>query len=349
MDCIIANDEWILVTGATGFIGSKLVEVLLNFGFRNIRCLSRSSERAGWLRALANRWRDRAQVEILVGNLLSRRDCTFISDGAAVIYHLAAARGEKSFPDAYMNSVVTTRNLLDAALETSCLRRFVSVSSFAVYTNEGGDVLDESSPIEDNPALRGDAYCFAKSKQEAIVREYGIRFALPYVIVRPGHVYGPGNHAITGRVGINTFGIFLHLGGTNPVPLTYVDNCAKAVALAGLKKLERTQEVFNIVDDNLPSSATFLQEYKRNVKAFRSLYIPTFMSYILCSLWEKYSRWSEAQVEPLFNRKRWRATWKPTKYSNNKLKERLGWSPSVSTADGLRLYFESCRNEVGNA
>jgi len=48
-----------------------------------------------------------------------------------------------------------------------------------------------------------------------------------YVILRPGAVYGPEDDKITGRVGINTFGIFMHLGGRNKIPFTYVNNCAK--------------------------------------------------------------------------------------------------------------------------
>ena len=98
------------------------------------------------------------------------------------------------------------------------LKRFVNISSFSVYSNQGksrGRVLDESCPVEKAPAARGEAYCFAKVEQDEIVEEYGKRFGIPYVIVRPGQVYGPGNEGITGRVGIGTFGIFLHMGGSN--------------------------------------------------------------------------------------------------------------------------------------
>src|SRR5206468_7017915 len=118
-------------------------------------------------------------------------------------------------------------------------------------------VLDESCPMEGQPELRGDAYTFAKVKQDEIVEEYGKKSGIPYVIVRPGVVYGPGNESIHGRVGIGTFGVFLHLGGSNTVPLTYVDNCAEAIVLAGLKP-GVDGEVFNVVDDNLPSSRRFL-------------------------------------------------------------------------------------------
>jgi len=282
---------------------------------------------------------------VIKGNLLSREDCTTATKDVAVIFHLAAGRGEKSFPDAFMNSVVTTRNLLDACLRDTCLRRFVSISSFTVYTNTQKPrwrLLDESCPVEKRPELRGDAYCFAKAKQDEIVTEYGKRFGIPYVIVRPGHVYGPGNEGITGRVGIGTFGIFLHLGGSNTIPFTYVDNCVEAIVLAGLKK-GVDGEVFNVMDDDLPSSRAFLRLYKQNVRRFNSIYVPHFVSYALCWLWEKYANWSEGQLPPVFNRRRWHAYWKKTRYSNERLKARLGWTPKVPMTEGLRRYFQSCR------
>jgi nucleoside-diphosphate-sugar epimerase len=202
--------------------------------------------------------------------------------------------------------------------------------------------LDESSPVEEQAGRRRDAYCYAKLKQDELVVEYGRRFGLPHVIVRPGSVYGPGKAAITGRVGIDSFGLFLHLGGSNPIPLTYIDNCADAIVLAGVN-LGVDGEVFNVVDDNLPTSRQFLRLYKQNVRQFASLYIPHFVSYGLCRLWEWYSNWSEGQLPPAFNRTRWHAEWKKTRYSNEKLKSRLGWVPEVSTSEGLMRYFESCR------
>lgn len=344
---ILNPDDIILVTGATGFIGKRLVLSLLNLGFRNIRCFTRPSNQSAKFDAIPNAGCGEAQIEVMQGNLLSREDCVAATRDARVIFHLAAGRGEKSFPDAFMNSVVTTRNLLDASLGHGCLKRFVNISSFAVYTNTEkpqGRLLDEQCPVEQNPVLRGEAYCFAKVHQDKVVEEYGERFGLPYVIVRPGYVYGPGKQAITGRVGIDTFGIFLHLGGANTIPFTYVDNCAEAIALAGLEP-GVDGEVFNVVDDELPSSREFLRMYKRHVKKFRSLYLPHFASYALCRLWEWYSTWSEEQLPPVFNAKRWYANWQKTQYSNQKLKQRLGWTPKVATADGLMRYFEECRDK----
>jgi nucleoside-diphosphate-sugar epimerase len=342
-DFIIGSDDLILITGGTGYIGSRLLGSLLDRGFRNLRVFARPSSNHARLQAIARR-HEGARVDVVTGNLLSREDCITATRGAAVIYHLAAGTGQKSYADAFMNSVVTTRNLLEASIQHGCLKRFVSVSSFAVYTNMGKPqwrVLDETCPVEDHLELRGEAYCFAKVKQEQIVTEYCEKFKIPYVTVRPGYVYGPGK-ALTNRIGIDTFGIFLHLGGSNTIPFTYVENCAEAIALAGLKQ-GVDGEVFNVVDDDLPSSRKFLRMYKKNVKRFRSIYVPHCVSYGLCFLWEKYSDWSNEQLPPAFNRRKWNAFWRMTEYSNEKLKTRLGWTPKVTTAEGFSRYFEACR------
>jgi nucleoside-diphosphate-sugar epimerase len=88
-----------------------------------------------------------------------------------------------------MNSALATRNLLDAYLEHGRPRRFVNVSSFAVYSNlslERGALLDETCPLETDFQARYDAYGFGKLKQEELVREYGVKHQLRYVILRPG-------------------------------------------------------------------------------------------------------------------------------------------------------------------
>ncbi len=133
--------------------------------------------------------------------------------------------------------------------------------------------MDESCEVDAKLIERYDPYVYGKVKQDEIVLEYAQTRGLPYVLVRPGVVFGPGKAKIPGRVGIDTFGIFLHLGLNNRIPFTYVDNCAEAIVLAGLRKgIEG--EVINIVDDDLPKSQEFLKSYKRRVHRFFSFPIP---------------------------------------------------------------------------
>ena len=342
---IAIADDPILVTGAAGFVGPRVVGSLLERGFRHVRCLVRSTGNLTRLKETIDSRQGVGRAEIVTGNLLSREDCSILTRDVTLIYHLAAGSGTKAFSDAFLNSVVTTRNLLDAALEHKCLRRFVNVSSFAVYTNRKKPrwrLLDETCPVEEHPESRAEAYCFGKVKQDELVIEYGQKHAIPYVILRPGNVYGPGKNSIPGRVGIDPFGIYLHFGGSNPVPLTFVDNCADAIVQAGLKP-GIGGEVFNIVDDDLPSSRRYLRLYKRNVKRFKSIYVPHALSYFFCYLWEKYSKWSKGQLPAVYTRREWAATWKKTRYSNCKIKEMVGWTPKVPMSEGMRRFFESCR------
>jgi len=250
-----------------------------------------------------------------------------------------------------MNVVVPTRNLLDAAVSQKTLKRFVNVSSFALYSNQNkksGNLLDETSPIDERPQDRGDAYAFAKLKQDQLVAKYGQQYGMEYVTLRPGTVYGPGKSGIPGRVGIDTFGFFMHLGGLNQIPLTYVSNCAEAIVLGGLVH-GVSGEVFNIVDDDLPTSWRFLNLYRKHVRRFRSLHVPHFLSYLFCWFWESYARRSRGQLPMVFSRAEWHAYWKRTRYSNQKLKNGLGWRMRVPTSEGLSRFFAYCQQRETHA
>lgn len=347
VESIIEQDALILITGANGFIGSRVVEVLLRLGYRNLRCLVRPSSNLERLKEILSA-ADAQSVEILAGNLLSQDDANCAALKSSVVFHLAAGV-EKTFAGCYLNSVVTTRNLLEAVASAGTVKRFVNVSSFSVYSNwklPRRKVLDETCEVENAPLERAEAYMYAKLKQDELLLEYSSRYGIPYVILRPGAVYGPGASQLTARVGINTFGFFLHLGGGNRIPLTYVENCAEAIVTAGLHPRGEGQ-VFNIVDDELPTSRQFLRMFKKRTKPFRSVYVPYPVFYGLCWLWEAYSKWSKGQLPLLFNRRRCAAYWKGNKYSNRKLKEAVGWRPSVSFSEAAKRYFESIRSTKG--
>ena len=134
-DSIACQTDPILITGSNGFIGARVVGTLLDYGFSNLRCLVRPSSNLIALNKVIGA-HQKVKLQVIEGNLLSREDCEKITGNISVIYHLAAGRGVKSYPDAYLNSVVATRNLLDATLRNKNLKRFVNVSSFSVYSNE---------------------------------------------------------------------------------------------------------------------------------------------------------------------------------------------------------------------
>jgi len=337
---IIDRDDPILITGANGFIGSRVVEKVLEKGFKNVRCFVRPSGNLKELNRIIST-SGKEKIELIEGNLLSHEDCKKATEGVLVVFHLAAGV-EKSFPGCFMNSVLATRNLLDAIVGSGIIRRFVNVSSLAVYSNkETGRKrpLDETCEVDIQTELRHEAYAYGKVKQDELLLEYTKRFNIPCVIVRPGDVYGRGRKKIPGKVGIDTFGVFLHLGGSGKVPLTHVDNCAEAIVLSGITN-GIDGEIFNIVDDDLPTSRDYLAMFKKNVRRFRSILIPYPVWYFFCYLWEKYSDWSEGQLPPAFNRRRCIAGWKRMEFSNRKAKDMLKWKPEVPTREALLDYFE---------
>jgi nucleoside-diphosphate-sugar epimerase len=338
---LIRPGDRVLVTGANGFIGSKVVETLLAYGFSNVRCFVRPSSELHRLDDLLRRFPDAGErTEMISGDLISPDDCARAVDGVSVVYHLAAGF-DKSFAGAFMNSVLTTRNLMEAFLERGKAARFVNVSSFAVYSNlslKRGALLDETCPLEDAPQERYDAYGFGKLKQEQLVRAYGRTRGLPFVILRPGAVFGPGKKTLSGRIGIDTFGCFIQVAGSNLLPLTFVDNCAEAIVLAGLKP-GVDGEVFNVVDDHLLTGRQFMSAYKKRIGRFRSIRISYPIAEGLCRLWEAYSTRSKGQLPPAFNRRRCAADWKGQRFSNQKLRQRLGWKPRVDMPEAMTLFL----------
>src|SRR5204862_5238265 len=126
-----------------------------------------------------------------------------------------------------LNTVVASKNLLEAIAAADRPIKVVLVSSFGVYGVAGlprGHVVDEETPLEPHPERR-DLYSQAKLRQEKLFREYQAKAGFPLVVLRPGVIYGPRGSRISTRVGLNLMGIFLHLGGDNLLPLTYVASC----------------------------------------------------------------------------------------------------------------------------
>src|SRR5262245_9287742 len=97
---IASKTDRILVTGSNGFIGAKVVEILLEYGFSNLRCFVRPSSRLDRLKNALLRYSAEGSVELVVGDLLSPDDCAKAATGTSLVYHLAAGY-DKSFAGAF--------------------------------------------------------------------------------------------------------------------------------------------------------------------------------------------------------------------------------------------------------
>jgi len=333
----------VLVTGASGFLGAALVERLLARGEKDVRCFLRSGSDRRRLDDLARRYPD-AQLELFVGSLASRDSAARALDGVAVVYHLAASLLGAA-ADIFLNTVVASKHLLEAISATGRAPsiKVVLVSSFGVYGVAGlprGHLVDEATPLEPHPERR-DLYSQAKLRQEKLFREYQARLGFPLVVLRPGVIYGPRGSRISARVGLELMGVFLYLGGDNLLPLTYVDNCAEAIAVAG-QSPQADGQTYNVVDDDLPTCKEYLARYRKEVKPLRTVRIPYRAMAAISAAVQRYHAFSKGQLPAIFTPYKTATSWGGNRFDNAKLKS-LGWRPRVSTEEGVRRAFEDFR------
>lgn len=332
----------VLLTGSAGFLGSRIARSLLAAGVTDLRLHVRRVAGQGMVEAL-RREHPGANIEVMPANLLHRDALVPLLSGVDVLVHAAAGmRG--SAADMFANTVVGTRNLLDAVVANG-VRRVVMVSSFAVYRTVDlptGAEHDESVPLEEVGIEKG-AYAHAKTRQEHLLADYRQRHGFETVLLRPGVIYGPGGGAFSTRVGIRAMGLFFSLGGRAALPLTYVDNCADAVASAMLHGVDGA--AYNVVDDDLPSCRQYLARYRREVSRMRVVPLP-YPAFVLASrALVGYNRWSKGQLPAVFTPYVVRSMYRNFRYPNDALKA-LGWQPRVPTETGLRLAFESLAAEA---
>ena len=329
-----------LVTGASGFLGTALVKALSARAVKPLRCMVRDDAGIERLRRM-NTESGHAELSFVKGDLTRPADAKNAMDGVDVVFHLAA--GTKGSPaELFQNTVVGSKNLLDVVGARE-LRKVILVSSFGVYGVSdlaSGALIDEGTAVEEHPEKR-DPYSYSKWRQEKLFWEYRERYRFPLVVLRPGVIYGPGGAAMSSRVGISVFGLFLHLGGSNLLPLTYVDNCADAICVAAGH--ERSDgEVYNVVDDDLPTSKQFLTRYRRRVRPIKYLRVPYPALRTISGWVERYHVYSKGQLPPVLTPYKSACLWKGNSFDNSKLKG-IGWRPGVTTDEGVARFLTYLR------
>jgi nucleoside-diphosphate-sugar epimerase len=332
----------VLVTGASGFLGTAVVERLLAHGFTDIRCNVRRQAKIPNLAALERRYQT-ARLEYCVGNLKYRDAAARAVEGVQLIFHLAAAK-RGAAADLFMDSVVASRNLLDAI--TGLLpMRIVLVSSFGVYGVGGlcrGACVTEQTPIESHPEWR-DHYSHTKLRQEQLFWDHQQRCGFELVVLRPGAIYGPRGDHFSSRVGLTIGRWQLNLGGSNLLPLSYVDNCAEAVVFAGTHR-EAAGQVYNVHDDALPTCCEYLRAYRKYVKNVQSISVPYICLQLFSRMLSKYHEYSKGQLPAIFTPYKVATTWAGNHFDNSKLRS-IGWRQLVPTDEGLRRSFAAFRAE----
>jgi nucleoside-diphosphate-sugar epimerase len=316
-----------LVTGANGFLGRRVVLGLLDRGYV-VRALVRPSTDLG-----ERNWPD--QVEVVRADLTTD-DLAPAFEGVDVLIHLAAAmRG--SHEEQRASTVGGTERLLEAMARSSTTR-LVLASSLSVYDwSATQGTLDESSPLEANPGRR-DGYAAAKIEQERLVRREAVARGWALTVLRPGAIWGPG-HADLPSLGQKVGPIHLVIGPSTRLPLTHVENCASCFVEAATNP-RAVGETFNVIDDDDRQIGEYLGEHLQR-SGGRGLRVPVPYGVALAA-----SRLGNAvlgKVMPklpgLLVPSRFEARFKPLRFSSEKARAVLGWTPPLDHAECLRRTY----------
>ena len=183
------KNKIMLVTGADGFIGSHLTEMLLEEGYK-VRALSQynSFNNWGWLEGL-----NHPNLEVVTGDVRDPHYCKHISRDVDTIFHLAALIAipySYIAPDSYVDTNVKgTLNICQAAKENG-VRRVLVTSTSEVYGTAQYVPIDEKHPKQPQSP-----YSATKIGADAMAMSFYNAFELPVVIVRPFNTYGPRQSA----------------------------------------------------------------------------------------------------------------------------------------------------------
>lgn len=181
----------VLVTGADGFIGSHLTEMLIQEGASHIRALSyyNSFNDWGWLETI----QQREKVEIVSGDIRDPHFCNHISKDIDVIFHLAALIAipySYIAPGSYVDTNVNgTLNICQAAKDHN-VERVIITSTSEVYGTAQYVPIDEKHPLQPQSP-----YSASKIGGDAMAMSFFNAFNLPIIVARPFNTYGPRQSA----------------------------------------------------------------------------------------------------------------------------------------------------------
>ena len=301
----------VLVTGADGFIGSHLVEHLLDAGAQVTALAQYNSFNFwGWLEDIPTL----NKIQVITGDIRDSHFCLSLLKDIDVVFHLAALIPipySYRAPDSYIDTNIRgTLNLCQAAL-TNAVVKFVHTSTSEVYGTAKYVPIDENHPLHAQSP-----YSASKIGSDAIVTSFYCSFQLPVVIARPFNTYGPRQSAravipaIISQIAAGADEV--RLGDlTTKRDFTFVDDtCRGLLAIAGLDR--GFGEVFHIGSDQEISVADLFTLIAQSMN-------------------------SKAQIRSDSNRLR------PSKSevlrlrcSNQKLRDVSGFQPEISLRDGLK-------------
>ena len=301
----------VLVTGADGFIGSRLVEMLVSKGYK-VRALSQynSFNNWGWLEDVPCK----DKIEIFTGDIRDPHYCKYITKDIDIIFHLAALIAipySYVAPDSYVDTNIKgTLNICQAAKENGNIR-VIHTSTSEVYGTAQYVPIDENHPTQPQSP-----YSATKIAADAMAMSFYNAFNLPVTIARPFNTYGPRQSA---RAVIPTIitqisnGIKeIKLGDVTPTrDFNYVDDtCRGFIALAEC-------------DESIGETVNIGSNFEISIGDTLNLIKELMNSDVEFVVDENRIRPSKSEVFRLW-------------CDNSKIKELTGFKPQVNIKEGLQ-------------
>ena len=319
----------VLVTGATGFVGSHLAHNLAKRGHQ-VRALVRNKEKAKPLKE--------AGIELRKGDIVCSSDVEAAAEGVQAIYHIAALYRSARHPDRIYRkiNVEGTRNVLEAAGKYG-VERLIHCSTIGVH----GDI--KSIPADENaPYDPGDVYQRSKLEGEILVQK-AIDRGFPATIFRPVAVYGPGDLRLLKLFKNIYSGRFRMFGsGQSFYHLVYIDDLVEGIILCGERpeavgrtyilagpRYTTISELTNLVAEAVGSKKS----------AGRLLLTPLKFAAKVC---EEVCK--PFNIEPPLYSRRLDFFYKNRAFKSTRAHQELGYTPRVDLPEGLSLtaswYFD---------
>ncbi|UCG83531.1 MAG: NAD-dependent epimerase/dehydratase family protein [Dehalococcoidia bacterium] len=324
-----------LVTGATGFLGSHVVELLIEQG-HEVRALARRTSDVGHL--------ENSGASIVFGDVEDIESLYPAVESVDAVIH-AAARvlpGWGAWPDYESCIIKGTENLLQASTRAG-VSRFLQFSSLTVYDRAYcSDIpFDESAPckVEFKPV---NYYDYAKLEADKLAFEFHDGGKLQVSVVRPGWVYGPRDRLLSDRIYRQLHMSIVALpGAANPrIPLVYATDVADCAVRAATSN-QAAGQIYNVAPPHGVRFRDFIGAMARALgRPEPRIIIPYGVAYGFCVIAEAWARLWRVKEMPYLTRAAIRYSSTETLADASKAREELGWEPRVSVEEGTRLYAE---------
>lgn len=314
-----------LVTGASGFVGSHVVDALHEQGVP-VRGLVRTE-------ASAQPLRDKG-IEVQVGDVCEPHVLANAVRGVDVVYHCAAAVGPAYSPrEIHDISLTGARRLLEALRQKGSGRAVILTSVNVLGTRN----LDAAT--EDVPCRRSrDASADVKIKIEALTQEYVERHGVEATILRPGLIYGRRDrHNLPQMIRALRRGKFAFIGSRdNIAPIVYIRDVVEAILRAGRTPASRGR-IYHITDGSRTTIGQFIDCLAELIDCPPPRKVlPYAIPYLACVLFDGLTAVRFSRGKPPISRASLRHLGTSRLFSIERASRELGYVPRVYYREGLR-------------